>query len=503
MKRPLENRIWFDYDGQPAGQLGPLYAGTTNKPSHVGRVLDDETTQLHTYTYNDFGNVTSYTDSVGRTTSYVYDTNGIDLLEIHRKTAQGSDLLARNTYNSQHQPLTTTDAAGQTTTYTYNPRGQLLTVTDPLNEITTYTYDPNGYLMSVAAPLPGQTVSYTHDAVGRIRTFTNDSGYTLTFDYDNLDGRTRITYPDSTFVGHRYTALDITSTIDRASRLTQVAYDSFRHPVTVTDPNGQTTTYAWCKCGDIRSVTDHLGRTTLWNHDLQGRVQSKQYPDGSEITYRYEDSTSRLRQRIEEQLQFTTYAYNLDDTLAQIAYTNPANPAQPTPPVLYTYDPDYPRITSVANDVKTTYTYTYVPPKVLGAGQLQSVGTSGGGALTYTYDELGRRIKTDANGAPSTIQYDAAGRIDTKVNPLGTFVTKYDGASRRPVSRTGPVSVQSTYAPAQQDFDLTNIANLTSNPSSVISQFDYGNDTPTGRITRWQQTSPLPPDKPDRLDFQY
>ena len=27
------------------------------------------------------------------------------------------------TYNAQHQPLTSTDAAGQTTTFTYNTRG--------------------------------------------------------------------------------------------------------------------------------------------------------------------------------------------------------------------------------------------------------------------------------------------------------------------------------------------------------------------------------------------
>jgi hypothetical protein len=117
----------------------------------------------------------------------------------------------------------------------------------------------------------------------------------------------------------------------------------------------------WCKCGDIRSITDALGRTTSWRHDLQGRVQSKEYPDGSTITYRYEEptppiviegdqnnllvgSTSRLRQRIDEQLQVAPYAYNLDDTLAQIAYTNTAAPAPPNPlsavatrPVLYTY----------------------------------------------------------------------------------------------------------------------------------------------------------------------
>jgi RHS repeat-associated protein len=501
VKKPLEGRVWYDY-----GSGDPVRINSApNKARHIGRILDEGTAQLHTYSHNNFGNVTSYTDPVGRTTSWVYDTNGIDLVEIHQTTGpQSSDLLARyGKYNGQHRPMTRTDAAGQTTNYTYNARGQVTTVTDPLNQMTTYNYDPNGYLTSVVGPLSGQSVSYTYDPVGRIRTRTNESGYSLTFDYDNLDRLTRITYPDSTSVEFNYAAgsLDPTLIVDRAGRESVIEYDSFRHPATVTDPSGQITTFGWCKCGDIRSVTDHLGRTTQWNHDLQGRVQSKQYPDGSKITYRYEDSTSRLRQRIDEQLQVTTYAHNLDNTLAQIDYTNPANPARPTRPVLYTYDPDYKRVTKVANDVETTCTYAYVPPNTHGAGQLQSVATVEGGAITYTYDELGRRKSTDVNGATSTIQYDAAGRIEMEVNPLGTFVTNYDGASRHPVSRNGPVSVQYTYAPAQQDFALTNIANLHLN--SIISQFDYGHDTPTGRITRWNQTSPLPAGKPDRFDFKY
>jgi YD repeat-containing protein len=37
---------------------------------------------------------------------------------------------SRRTWNSQHQPLTVTDAAGQTTTFTYNTAGQVLAVTN-------------------------------------------------------------------------------------------------------------------------------------------------------------------------------------------------------------------------------------------------------------------------------------------------------------------------------------------------------------------------------------
>ena len=50
-KEPLEGRVWYDYAGQPSSH-GSLVVGSTNKPTHVGRVLDDGTTQLYTYEYN-------------------------------------------------------------------------------------------------------------------------------------------------------------------------------------------------------------------------------------------------------------------------------------------------------------------------------------------------------------------------------------------------------------------------------------------------------------------
>ena len=99
--------------------------GSTNKPAHVGRVLDDGSTQLYTYEYNGFGNVTKTMDPVGRTFSYIYAENGIDLLEVRQTRAGQSALLSQMTYNARHLPLTSKDAAGQMTTYTYNPRGQI------------------------------------------------------------------------------------------------------------------------------------------------------------------------------------------------------------------------------------------------------------------------------------------------------------------------------------------------------------------------------------------
>jgi YD repeat-containing protein len=81
--------------------------------------------------YNLKGKITRQTDPLGRANTYTYAANGIDLLEVRRVNGQTTELLESRTYNTQHRPLTVTDAAGQTTTYTYNSQGQLLTVVTP------------------------------------------------------------------------------------------------------------------------------------------------------------------------------------------------------------------------------------------------------------------------------------------------------------------------------------------------------------------------------------
>ena len=117
--------------------------GTTSKPAHTGRVLDDGSTQLYFCEYNDFGNITTAVDPVGRTFSYTYAPNGIDLLDTRQTRAGQSELLHQITYNAQHKPLTSTDAAGQTTIFTYTePRGQIESSTDPLGHRTTYDTTP-------------------------------------------------------------------------------------------------------------------------------------------------------------------------------------------------------------------------------------------------------------------------------------------------------------------------------------------------------------------------
>ena len=234
-------------------------------------------------------------------------------------------------------------------------------------------------------------------------------------------------------------------------------------------------------------MTDPLGRTTSWEHDIQGRVVTKKYADGSKVTYLYEDTISRLRQRIDEQLQVTQYNYNRDDTVSQISYTNAV---VATPPVAFAYDENYNRLRSMTDGTGTTQ-YGYIPINVapfLGAGQLASVdGPLPDDTITFSYDELGRRVSTAINGVASSITYDAAGRIITSTNALGVFKTTYDGNSFRKASQSYPngQTAEFSYAGNLQDQHLQRITNKLGN--TPISEFIYGHNVPTGQITSWSQ----------------
>lgn len=486
IKPALEGRTWFDYPGQSLS-----VAITSNTlPAHVGIVLDDGTTRLYTYAYNSFGHVTNSIDPVGRTMSFVYDTNGIDLLEVRQTRAGNNELIGKFTFNGHHRLLTLTDAAGQTTTLTYNSRGQPLTFSDPLGHTTTSTYDASGYLLSMDGPLPGtiDTAGFTYDATGRIRTAADVSGFTLTFDYDNLDRVTRVTYPDSTSSQFSYTLLDCSSIQDRDGQVTTFEHDNVRRLTKTTDPLGRTTFYDWCRCGDPRSIIDPMGRTTTWTTDVEGRTIFKNFADGSSVKYAYENTTSRLAERTDENQLGAFYIYNLDNSIQTISF---ANAAVRTPTVSFVYDPFYLRPVSMTDGIGTTI-YNYNPvtsTPALGAGKLAgTVGPLTNEAAACVYDGLGRIVRETNDGAVTAMTFDAAGRVTGVSNELGAISYSYDGSSGRMVSETYPngQATAVSYGSLLQDFTLQQINNTAG--VTPLSLFNYTHNVPKrNRITAWSQ----------------
>ena len=219
---------------------------------------------------------------------------------------------------------------------------------------------------------------------------TDSAGYALLYDYDNLERVTKLTFPDGIFEQTIYNRLDPEQHRDRLGRWTYTTYDALRRPVSTYDALGRTTSYDWCACGALNSITDGDGHKTSFTRDLHYRLTGKTYADDSSISYTYENASGRLKSITDAKGQVTNYQYYIDNNLQQISYTDiGGNP--PTPTVSFTYDPNYNRVASMTDGTGiSSYAYYPITP-TLGAGRLASVdGPLANDTITYSYDEYGQ-----------------------------------------------------------------------------------------------------------------
>jgi len=182
---------------------------------------DPNTGELHTYGYNLAGQQVSDTvplaTTVGGTASTI-DTLDLDGRVIAEQAPSTNATSGENTgilrasYDRWGNVLSSTDAAGNTTTYTYNDRNQVVTQT----EAAVAVVGANG-VSTVSTPV--KTSSY--DAEGNLISVTDENGNTTYTSVDAL-GQT-------------------VKTIDGAGAVSYVAYDALGNEVADEDGNGNIT----------------------------------------------------------------------------------------------------------------------------------------------------------------------------------------------------------------------------------------------------------------------
>jgi RHS repeat-associated protein len=144
----------------------------------------------------------------------------------------------------------------------------------------------------------------------------------------------------------------------------------------------------------------------------------------------------------------------------------------------------------------TLYGYTPITAiPALGANQMAGVdGPLPNDTITYEYDALGRRVSTAINGVAMRLNYDAAGRVSSETNALGAFTYAYDGVTGRVLTNVFPngLTVEYGYGGNLEDRELQRITHKVG--ATPISEFLYGRDHLTDRITTWsQQGGATPP----------
>ena len=231
----------FEYDarGRLVKTIDPYF-----DPSSTGPCLPGDSVHTISNVYDGANNVVSTTDQLCRTTTYVYDVMN-RVAKVTQPDPDGSigslsAPVTRLTYDALGD-LTSrveTDTLHDTGLAYCDASGNVLRASDDFHHATCYGYD-NRYRLSTITDALGDVQTNTYDHVGNRIAVTDRLGRRTDYHYDALDRLTSVTLP------------------------------------AVTDPNGApeptTTRLDYDAAGNLRDVTDELGRVTEYRYDGANR----------------------------------------------------------------------------------------------------------------------------------------------------------------------------------------------------------------------------------------
>jgi len=187
-------------------------------------------------TYDTVGNLTSFANGLGQTTTY-------------------------SNYNGLGESQHIVGPNGDTTDYVYDARGRVQTKTTYPNGTAAswqYDYDGFGLLSTLTAP-DNEVTIWNRDAEMRVRTITHndkDGTSTETFGYD----------PNGDVTSHVVTRGGVTSLAE------SVLYDALGRVYQKQGQHGQTLTYGYDGNGNVLTVTDAVGHSTVNVYDHLDRL---------------------------------------------------------------------------------------------------------------------------------------------------------------------------------------------------------------------------------------
>ncbi|HWA89405.1 MAG TPA: hypothetical protein VG889_05180, partial [Rhizomicrobium sp.] len=368
------------------------------------------TTSTTTLSYDTGARVTTITDQQGNVSKLFYNLDGS--LKRMDLGIVGSTVTSsyRYTYTPTGDIQSYKDANGNTTTYTYDTNGNLATKADALGNSTEYTYSIYNELLTEtlhAASGTSQTTRYAYDTEHHLRFVVSALGEVTEYQYYNnlkkLNGdgtaKSDLLYRSGTY---DISALADNVSISEASLMTwadahrdstvmrmDYSYD-FRGNVTQTNRYGACTAtgdgdtsqaftrtnYVYDQYGNLlsRTIVGETGES--WAYDGLGRVVSHNTKHGTTLLTTYTDSSNQVAVQLEGGL-LETSVYDLAGRLVGVTRSGPA----------------------IAS---TTTTYAYD-----NLGRLVGVQDPDGNKSFYVYDLMGRKTADiAADGSVTEYGYD-------------------------------------------------------------------------------------------------
>lgn len=415
------------------------------------------------YAYNARGQVTSLTDPLGRLWKRKYDARG-------RQTEATDPLggVTRYETDALGRLVKATSSAGHQWTAQYDAAGRQTAITNPLGQRTQMAYDLGGRLATVTSPSGLNAVQLSYDGQERLTQSQDGAGnktqyeyggkdsplagllaatqyptYRETYQYDQRGrqtsatrelggGKTRVTRQAWDAWGQ------LVSTTDPAGKTTLLQYDGLGRLIQSTDPLAQVTHYSWDAFDRLTSLTDAKGNTHHFEYDKAGRLVKETRPLGDTTRYSY-DAAGQLVQRIDAAGHTRDYSY--DAAGRRTLQENKLGGSTLDERVSYSYDADARLSAYEQKD---------------GSGELIS-------SASYTLDALGRATRT-------SLHY---GNLEAS-GSLALSTGQSFNADGQLAGHTYPDGSQQTYG-----YQSGRLAKVTLPNQSEISYQDYQWLTPT------------------------
>ena len=265
-------------------------------------------------------------------------------------------------YNGLSQLTSVTDALDQTESYVNNINGNVTQKTDRNNAVTTYGYDNMGRPTSTTAG--GETITNTYALTGLVRSEANSAVTTL-YTYDAL-GRMKKETTGSTVKDYDYNIGDTRTmlkiTVNNTQRMnTTYTYDALKRLKTVTEGGALQATYYYDANGNRDYVQYSNGLRTDYAYNFANMVTALTNKNSSGTTLSGYTYTYGLdgnqRTKTDNTGKVTAYVYDRFGRLS--SETESVNNTQ-TQSYGYTYDPRHNRSTMTAAGADayvTNYTY--------------------------------------------------------------------------------------------------------------------------------------------------
>jgi RHS repeat-associated protein len=441
----------YDSDSRPTavtlasytapGSTTPITSTTSTTYTPLGqpKTVTDPLNNLTTYAYDQLGDLATRTDPpingnpTGGIWHSTYDTNG----ELASAT-DPTGAQTQTTYDYLGRPATGTQLVRQ-------PAGAATLVDTGI-----YGYDNEGNLNSITSPDHVHTTA-TYDNVGELTSSTDGAGNTTTYGYLNgqLASTTAPDHSSRTnaydLAGHLTGVTDFDAT-GKPLRTTGISYDAVGNPVSVTDPTNVTTIFDYDATNRLTSQLEHATPTTSiltsYGYDAAGRRSRD--TDGNNNSRITTYNTWGLP---EAQIDPSTPTYpSLAERTYTTAYDAAANTATITEPGGVTKTDTH---DALGNLTRETGSGADAPTidRVLGydtASRLTST-TEPGGTNTFTYDDRGLVTSTTGPSGTSSFGYNGDGQMAGRTDASGTTSYTYDTAGRLGTLTDALTSATATY----------------------------------------------------------